>query len=291
MFGYIKPFKPYMRFCEYDIYSAFYCGLCKNLGREYGHFFRLMLSYDFAFLGILSGAYSSETMTITRKRCVLHPLKKRLCLCGCASLEYASGAAVISVYHKICDSIVDSKGLLSVFFRVLRLAASGGYKKAASKYPELAETVEIQMNEQFRLERERCKSVDGICEPTAKIMSAMAEGLSENPEQKKQLSCFGYHLGRFVYIADAFEDMEKDAKKDRYNPFLLNNADNESAEESILASINLTLGMIAEYYSQMSVIRFKEIIDNVVYLGLKNFRLSNKKYLKKMSGKNKSINI
>ena len=35
MFGYVRPFKPYMRMFEYDIYKAVYCGLCKDMGRRY----------------------------------------------------------------------------------------------------------------------------------------------------------------------------------------------------------------------------------------------------------------
>ncbi|MGN0622223.1 MAG: DUF5685 family protein [Porcipelethomonas sp.] len=291
MFGYIRPFKPYMRFCEYNVYSAFYCGLCKSLGREYGQFFRLMLSYDFAFLSLLSGAYSTSELTITRQRCVIHPLKKRPCLCSCKELEYASAAAVISVYHKICDSINDSKALLSLFFRFMKLIAMRGYKKASYRFPHLSVIVEKQMKEQFRLEREKCSSVDAACEPTAQIMSAIAEGISENEEQKKALSGFGYHLGRFIYIADAFEDIEKDRKTGSYNPFSVTGNTAENAEENAMKNINLTLGMIAEYYSRMNVSKFKEIIDNVVYLGLKNFRLNNKRYLKKLSKKNQSIKV
>lgn len=289
VFGYIRPFKPFMRFCEYDVYSAFYCGLCKKMGKGYGQFFRLMLSYDFAFLSMLSGAYSENELTITKQRCIIHPFKKRPCLCDCAELEYASGAAVISVYHKICDSIADSRGLMSVFFKIVRSFAKKGYKKASLQYPSLAEVVEKRMNEQFILEKERCSSVDAACEPTAQIMSYMAEGVSDDEEQKKALAGFGYHLGRFVYIADAFEDMKKDEKKGSYNPFCSNSVDDP--QRYAADSINLTLGMIADYYGKMEVKKFKEIIDNVIFLGLKNFRLGNRKFLKKILAENKEIKV
>lgn len=52
MFGYVRPFKPYMRMFEYDIYKAVYCGLCKDMGRRYGFVTRFTLSYDFAFLSL-----------------------------------------------------------------------------------------------------------------------------------------------------------------------------------------------------------------------------------------------
>ncbi|MDE5917136.1 MAG: hypothetical protein K2G62_03315, partial [Oscillospiraceae bacterium] len=74
-----------------------------------------------------------------------------------------------------------------------------------------------------------------------------------------------------------------------YNPFCNNSVDNP--QRYAAESINLTLGMIADYYSKMEVKKFKEIIDNVIFLGLKNFRLGNKKFLKKILTENKEIKV
>ena len=105
MFGYIRPFKPHMRFYEFEIYNSFYCGLCKNLGKKYGQIFRLILSYDFAFLGILYNSYHLKSNTIKKCHCIVHPFKKKSCICCTNNLDYTSAAAVISVYHKVCDEI------------------------------------------------------------------------------------------------------------------------------------------------------------------------------------------
>ena len=53
MFGYIKPFQPELKVREAEDYKAIYCGLCKELGRSYGIFARMTLSYDFAFMAML----------------------------------------------------------------------------------------------------------------------------------------------------------------------------------------------------------------------------------------------
>ena len=97
MFGYIRPFKPYMRFYEFEIYNAFYCGLCKNLGKNYGQIYRLMLSYDFAFLGILHNAVNNTCNKIERQHCIIHPLSKKACICCVSNLDYTASAAVISL--------------------------------------------------------------------------------------------------------------------------------------------------------------------------------------------------
>lgn len=73
MFGYIKPFKGMLRVCEYETYKAVYCGLCKQLGREYGPFARLTLSYDFTFLALLDLSLSGEHLAFAPGRCMLNP--------------------------------------------------------------------------------------------------------------------------------------------------------------------------------------------------------------------------
>ncbi|MGN1482019.1 DUF5685 family protein [Porcipelethomonas sp.] len=285
MFGYIRPFKPYMRFYEFQIYNAFYCGLCKNLGKNYGQIYRLMLSYDFSFLGLLYSGMNNNENKIEMQHCIAHPCSKKPCLCCISDLDYTAAAEVISVYHKICDTIADGNFFESIFFRIIRMFAKPGYKKAKSAYPEMCEKIEYYMSEQSKLEKENCSSIDQACEPTAQIMSVIAQGISDDVEEKKNLSGFGYHLGRYVYIADAYSDLEKDIKKKNYNPLYLNFKEIKSAKKFAEENINMSLNMVSEFYSKMRIPKFKEILDNVVYLGLPNYKLINKKDFKKSLSK------
>ena len=46
MFGYIAINKAEMKFKDYDVYQAYYCGLCRRLKECYGKRGQLTLSYD-----------------------------------------------------------------------------------------------------------------------------------------------------------------------------------------------------------------------------------------------------
>ena len=70
MFGYVRPFKPYMRMFEYDIYKAVYCGLCKDMGRRYGFVTRFTLSYDFAFLSLMDLSVRGVKLDAEKQRCI-----------------------------------------------------------------------------------------------------------------------------------------------------------------------------------------------------------------------------
>jgi len=57
MYGYILPDKPNMYFKDYALFRAFYCGLCKVLGAEYGQSARLTVNYDMAFIAALAHSF------------------------------------------------------------------------------------------------------------------------------------------------------------------------------------------------------------------------------------------
>ena len=77
MFGYVTLYRKGLADAEMDRYQAYYCGLCRTLGRRYGHTGQLALSYDMAFVAILLTALYDTPTAFSEGRCVPHPLKKR----------------------------------------------------------------------------------------------------------------------------------------------------------------------------------------------------------------------
>lgn len=281
MFGYVRAYKPYMRVFEYDIYKAVYCGLCKDMGRRYGAFTRFTLSYDFAFLSLVDLSVRNCMLDAEMQRCIAHPLTKTMCATCKNDLSYPSAAAVILTYHKLKDDVRD-KGFKG---RLLAMSAlpffRKPYREAADKYPELAPQIERAMILQNKIESDKTAGVDLACEPTAMMMTAVFGGLTEDPRQKELLERFGYLLGRYIYITDALDDLRDDYRERSYNP-LLNIFDVPYGEERIPKeklkqirryardSINFTLGSLADVYVQLDFKRYRDILDNIIYLGLKN---------------------
>lgn len=285
MFGYIKPFKPQLRMCEYDVYRAFYCGLCKILGRHFGLAARMTLNYDFAFLGLLEYAMNDEKCSVNNQNCIAHPFKKTPCLsCGNETLHFTACCSCILVYNKFLDDLKDGNIFRKAFSGIMLLIMKHSYKKASAFYPELSSYISEQMNRQFILEKEECRSIDRASDPSSSILAEMASYLSDDKEQQTLLRRFGYLLGRYIYIADAYDDIEKDFKKGGFNPLIFeNNTVNELNTEQIKKiaenSINFTLGALSDVYVQLNIKRFKPILDNIIYMGLKNnfYRIANNK--------------
>ncbi|MEM1483638.1 DUF5685 family protein [Oscillospiraceae bacterium PP1C4] len=277
MFGYVKPCKPQMKVCEYEIYKAVYCGLCKQLGQQYGPFSRLTLSYDFTFLALLDMSLADTQQQFTHKRCMLNPMKKQPCCGDCEQLGFSSGVAMMMFYYKALDNYQDggfAEKALSLFYLPF---ARHAFQKAGETYPEVARIMYETVSKQSVIEDELCDSVDRACEPTALALSGICGLLSRDDSQRRVLERFGYLLGRYVYLSDALDDLEEDIKKHNYNPFLLREKitfpDSEqfaSIRENAKGSLFLTIGELIKTYELLELHHYKPILDNIVQLGLRD---------------------
>ncbi|MEG1993998.1 MAG: DUF5685 family protein, partial [Oscillospiraceae bacterium] len=79
MFGYVKPYTNELKVIENEAYKGIYCGLCKQLGKQYGIFSRLILNYDFAFMSLVSASLCDDEIEFEKSCCIAHPFAKRTC--------------------------------------------------------------------------------------------------------------------------------------------------------------------------------------------------------------------
>ena len=278
MFGYIKPLKPELRIREAEEYRSIYCGLCREL-KKYGVFSRMTLSYDFAFMALFfMAADENSCPEFTHCRCIAHPLKKQ---CQCINndkISLSAKAAVILTYYKIKDDLSDNG-----FFKKIRAAfllpfASSARKKAVSS-DETAKFIDFAAKEmtesQRKIEEENCPSSDMAAEPTAVFLEKLMS-LGSSEENEKILRRFGYLLGRYIYLCDALDDIDDDRKKNNYNPFIFSG---EEAVSSAKSALFMTTAELSDDLELLELDRYKEIVENIVCLGLRNEveRIINKK--------------
>ncbi len=269
MFGYIRISKPEMRIKEYEMYKAVYCSLCKELGKSYGFLARMTLSYDFTFLALLGMALKDDFCGTNRKKCTCNPFKKCTYLCSNKDLKMPSAAAIIMIYYKILDNIEDEKGVKKLFYTLIKPFFKKAGKKAAKEYPDLENIVSAYIKEQNDLEKENCQSLDKAANPTATALSKIFTLLSENETDQRILSRMGYCIGRYIYILDAACDLKEDKEKNRYNP--LKAVDDKNINENIIGpQLYICAKETAAAFELLEIKKFKNILDNIIYLGLED---------------------
>lgn len=270
MFGYIRASKPEMRVKEFEMYKAVYCSLCKELGKSYGILARMTLSYDFTFFALLNMSLNDTPQCIIRKSCVFNPFKKCNYCSKTEDLELPSAAAMIMLYYKLKDNVADEKGLKKLFYSLLLPIFSGAHKKAMKKYPEIEEIVFDYISEQNKLEREECREIDRISDPTSKALAKILMLLSDNQTEKRVLERLGYCLGRYIYILDAACDLDDDIKNNSYNvlKYDYNRENKEYFSKSVIPQLYFCINEAANAFELLDIKKYKTILGNIIYLGL-----------------------
>lgn len=270
MFGYIRACKPEMRIKEYELYKVVYCSLCKELGKSYGIFARFTLSYDFTFLALLSMSLNENCCGLKQGVCTCNPLKKCTYLESLDELKMPAAAAMILNYYKLVDNLRDEKGIKRLGFKLIKPFFSSAYKKAKKSYPQLDKIVSGYIENQFKVEAENCTDIDIAAEPTAICMSQIFSMLSSDQIQKRCLERMGYSIGRYIYILDAAVDLNDDVKFSRYNPFKSYKNDSEFVNGIIKPTLNISIAEAAKALELIDIKKFKNILDNLIYLGLED---------------------
>ena len=268
MFGYLQIHKDELKVKEYEAYKSVYCGLCKQLGRDYGFLTRLILSYDCTFYAILLMSLKRSCTGFSDGRCKFNPLKKcKFADCKDNAYSKASALSVISAYYKVVDDIDDSGFFKRIALKIVKPFFGRRQKKAARRFPEIEIIVSEMMKNQKAAENDELVTIDKAANPTAKMISDLAALEGGNDLQKRVLSEFGYQIGRWVYLIDAADDYEKDKKSGNFNPFIKADINDKDYINSVLSQ---SLARAYDAYNLLDIIDFKPIIDNMMLYGFPN---------------------
>ena len=262
MFGYVRINKMDLTFREFDYYKGYYCGLCKYLKENHGEVSRLSLNYDITFLIVILTALYKLDSDITYERCIANPLKKKMRIVN-EITEYAASMNILLSYYKLEDNLYDDNGIKDKLAYELY---KGKLKKAYENYPQKAEYIKQQLGNLRELEKQESKSIDKVSNTFGNLMGEIF--VYKKDEYEQNLRNIGFNLGKYIYILDAYEDLEEDNKKGRYNPFIDYIDKKEELKNKVDRLISMSLGMATKNIEQLNLEFNKSIIDNIIYSGV-----------------------
>ena len=265
MFGYIRIQKSELLVREYDAYKSVYCGLCKQMGRDYSVLSRFILSYDCTFYAVFLMSLRRSCGGFDKGRCRFNPLKKcDFCKCEDDALSKAAALSVVLAYYKLEDNINDSGFFKRLGCRMVRPFFSRWRKKALKRYPELDEYARDMMTAQEKAEQNPECGLDLAADPTATMLANVMALEAENEAQDRIYRQIGYGLGRFIYLIDAADDFNDDMKSGSFNPF----RNTENRFEVMDNNLSQALAMVFDAYNLLNLVDFKGITDNIILKGL-----------------------
>ncbi|ADL52872.1 DUF5685 family protein [Clostridium cellulovorans] len=272
MFGYVTPCKSELKIKEYEVFTAYYCGLCKSIKSNFGNMPRLALNYDMTFLAVLHDSLSDGCLKPTQSFCILHPKKKKKVIVNTEALNYASFCNVALTYYKLVDDVVDDKSLKS---KALSLALKPYFKKFPDNYRPMLDIISQRLKELSSIEAKETFSLDEIADPFS-VLTGEILSFNQDSSIKEDLYWLGYNLGKWIYTIDAIDDLKEDMDKNKFNPITkIYNKDNLSYIE-LYGSIKDRLDFILfscgqqtlECFNRLPIKKNKNLLLNVLEFGL-----------------------
>lgn len=261
MFGYILVNKPELKIKEFDAYRSRYCGLCHALKDRHGLAGRLTLNYDMTFLIMILEDLYDEKQQCDCTRCIVHPTEKH-CLTRSDATDYCADMCVLLAYYKCKDDWKDEHKLRS---RLAMAVLSRKAKRVAARYPEKADFIEKKMNLLDIVENAKNLPIDRVAKVFGEIMAEVF--VYKEDFWKDDLYKLGFYLGKFIYLLDAYEDIEKDLKTGDYNPFK-EFYGKPGFDDQVLNLLLLMIGEATDAFERLPLVENVEILRNILYSGV-----------------------
>lgn len=276
MFGYVMPYKLELKIKDYEMFKAYYCGLCLSIKENFSNLCRLSLNYDMTFLAILLDSLSADKNSYEVSRCIAHPLKKKPKVINNKALNYAAFCNVALVYYKLLDDYNDDKALtkklLSIYLKKFIENENLDLKPLLKNMEDnLAKLTELENSTEY-------VSIDELSHSFADLTGFLISFYYNDQEFQQDLYTLGYNLGRWIYIIDAYDDLEDDLKKQKFNAInKAFNTENLSFEELIEAQrdrIEFNLMMSAsttvDALNNLPLKKNNDLLFNILQFGLMN---------------------
>ncbi len=253
--------KEELRFREFDRYRGFYCGLCRAIGKRCGRVCRMALSFEMTFAAmLLTALYEPETAQ-EEHRCAFHPVHRRLMLHN-EAIDYCADLSALISYYDLRDGWEDER-------RVDRLAESALLKSAAERagaaLPRQRKAVEDYVRQLHEVERRNDPTLDAAANLTGNVMAELL--VMREDVYARDLRELGFYLGKFIYLCDSYEDLERDEKRGSYNP-LLSRRDDPAFETSCEQMLSDMMARASQAFERLPILQDAEIMRNILYSGI-----------------------
>ena len=263
MFGYININQKIMTEENRKAYQAYYCGLCQRLKSNCGAKGQMLLNYDMTFLIVLlTGLYelTNESSEIT---CALHPTRKRQVWINEAT-DYAADMNLILAYHNLIDDWNDDRSYTRKAFAKM---LDKDYTRIMSKYPRQVGAIEEYMKKTGDVEKHQETNLDLVAGLTGEMVAEVF--CWKEDEWAEELRTMGFYMGKFIYLMDAYEDYDRDKKKNCYNPLTF--VQEEQAQDLDTWCRLLLTSMMSECaksFERLPILLHADILRNILYSGV-----------------------
>ena len=223
---------------------------------------QMTLSYDMTFLVMLLSSLYEPIENKDKKRCIAHPMKKQCCIDN-EYTEYVADMTILLSYYKCQDDWQDEKKVLKKIYGDILHAKS---KKMEDLYKKKEEVIAENLKLLCEAEKRNEQDLDIVSGYFGNILAELFT--VKEDEWSDNLRKIGYYLGKYIYIMDAYDDLEKDIRKNNYNPFLEKMRNTDSFDYFVKEILTIMAAECAKEFEKLPLLENVDILRNILYSGI-----------------------
>ena len=171
---------------------------------------------------------------------------------------------VLLAYYNLVDDWNDEKSYTK---KTIASMFKKDYERVAARYPRQVKAVEDYIAKLSVYEQNKETNIDLVAGLTGEMLGEIFAWKQD--EWYDELKTLGFYLGKFIYLMDAYEDLEKDEKKDSYNPLRYLQTDDEQEYETLCRLMMTSmLSECAKSFERLPILLHADILRNIIYSGV-----------------------
>lgn len=268
MIGYLKPkFDKPSKDCKRE-YKSFYCGLCKTLKKRYSYTGILSLNYETtAFLILLKSLEETKQQTF-HGSCSISPFVPVTYIDYYQDeLKCAADLSMLILHYEISDNKKDIGGIKwDITEKIIS-------KKIAQSKESLQDSffnIENAISKYYQIENSQTTKFEDVLEGSGNLTKAIFLSLIKNHDvtTTNLLLELSSLLGKWIYLIDACDDLEKDKKSEAFNPILI-----IQSPINVLKFLEAIEIKIAQIIEELPIVNYKELVNIVFVDSLRKTRI------------------
>lgn len=275
MYGYINIDKYELKYKDFIVYKKLYCSVCNALKNHLGLKGCMLTSYDATlFIAIFDGLELTQTEQILS--CPLNPFKKfypRFDVSETA-MTYTAFISLFYAYAKTKDNLLD-EGKRKYRKRIEKINNNPKYHALLNINENLFRQLSKILDDYFELEKRQTSTFDELSNKMGELFGKAFQGyctFSNVNIDSNDLFEIGFQIGKWIYLADAIDDLDLDITNRQFNPILHMKDYNELTEQELQDKVifisNCLIQNLEYRLKQLHLLRNNEIIHNITCFGM-----------------------
>lgn len=177
--------------------------------------------------------------------------------------DYAADMNILLSYYHFLDDWRDERKLSGLCGSRIFTRRAG---KIARSYPRQAGAIQTRLATLAELEQRGVTDMDEISRPFGELMSELF--VYEEDAFASIMRRLGFFIGKYIYLLDAYMDLEEDQKKDNFNP-LKEACRDGGFGERMMRILDSTMREAVIEFEKLPLERDLPILRNILYEGIR----------------------